>query len=501
MKNIKNLFLVAIASLSLFSCDDWIDVNESPNNPVASQITPDLMLANAEATTYRVWVRTSNRLGSLLMNEWGFNVNAFAVSSPEEFSYIIDNGFYATIWDNLYLQTANFSNIINHPSTGYDNHKAIAKIMKSYYFQYLVDLYGDVPYTEAHKGVLDITPKYDNDKAVYRDLIVQINAAIATLNASNSSRVVGNEDVMFGGNKQNWIKFANTLKLRILLRQSQDASSASYLTTEFASLNGASFLDIDAKINPGYANSDAARQNPFYSLHFDVTNASTQTFEQFRASKYFADELNLSSAIDPRRGRLFNLVGGDVVGVIQGDLSVNNGGTAPAAMSSIGPGILTSSLQSGIVISLAETNLLLAEAIHRNYLPGGAAAAQTAFDAGVNASMAQQVVTAANATTYLTAVNTVVGKGYGALTATPAQQIQAIQYQKKIALYGVSNACESYIEYNRTRLLDNIPLAIGNVTKPNRPRRLPYPASEFIANSLNIPAQGDVFVTGPFWRN
>lgn len=499
MKKLKYV-LPIVASLLLFSCDDYLDVNTSPNNPQLSQLTPDLTLANAQTGPYRTLTRTMNRLGNFFMNNWGMNVNSFAATSPQEFSLALDNAFYSGIWDGLYTSTANLSNIINHEAPNYENHKAIAKILKAYYFQYLVDIYGDVPYFGAHQGASNTSPKYDDDQVIYRDLVVQIEDAINMINTPGA-KAVGNEDVVMHGNMDQWKKFAYTLKLRILLRQANlaqtDAATQTYLNDEFAELAGVTFLDANATINPGYSNGSVSQQNPFYSLMYQVDGTTENNeFRFVRASKYMGDKLN-SSPVDPRRGRIFGLVGGTVQGVLQGDLAVVNGGTAPASISPLGTGIVTSSSQNGYMMLLSESLLLQAEAVHRGYLTGNA---QTLFDQAINASMAQLGATAG---TYVADVNLIVGKGYGAIGATSAQQIEAIMYQKNIALQGGINAMESFIEYTRTGLIDAIPLAINGVTKANKPRRLLYPTSELVGNTANVPAQtvNSVFTTGPFWKN
>jgi hypothetical protein len=220
----------------------------------------------------------------------------------------------------------------------------------------------------------------------------------------------------------------------------------------------------------------------------------TGFFRQYRASKNNADNLNSATHIDPRRGRLFQLISGSVVGVLQGDNSQVNGGTAPSVISAIGPGQVVSSAQDGYMISLAESLLLQAEAAHEGYLSGSA---QGLFDSAILASCAQLGVTPANATTYVGQVAGIVGKGY--TVASPADQVRAIMYQKNIALQGTQNTFEAYIESTRANVIDLIPGTIGTPTQPNRPRRLLYPTTELTGNSANVPAQGNVFTTGSFW--
>lgn len=495
-KRIK--ILLPVLALSLFSCSDYLDINDSSNDPTAEQITPNLSLAGAETNTYRTLARTGNVFGNLFLNNWGFNVNAFAVTSPEEFTLALTNGSYSGIWDGFYVNSANFTNIINHSAENYENHKAIAKILKSFYFQYLVDLYGDIPYTEAHLGSQNLSPAYDDDQAIYRDLVVQLEDAIATIdNPVATTIAVGTEDVIFQGNMANWKKFANTLKLRLLLRQSEmnDAETTAYLAAKFAELAGAEFLDIDATINPGYSNDSSEQQNPWYDLFFDVSGSATTYYNQYGAAEFFANELNSNPTSDARKGKIFELVSGQVSGVRQGDCSQTFGPecTAPTTISKLSTtGVLSGPDQDGYMMLLSESLLLQAEAVHRGYLAGDA---QDLFDQAITASFNH--LNAGSSTQYISEVNTVAEKGYGAGTST--QKLKAIMYQKKVALTGV-NAMEVFIEYTRTGFIDDIDLA-DDATQPNKMRRLLYPTSELVGNTANVPqlSLSDIFVQGPFW--
>jgi len=297
-------------------------------------------------------------------------------------------------------------------------------------------------------------------------------------------------------------KFANTLKLRILLRQSTkgstngatttDAATVTYLTAQFATLDN-NFVDRNITINPGYSNAKDAQQNPWMNLMVNlsettVTYRSTYNFR--RASSFIAGQLN-NNPVDPRRGRLFGLVGTSVVGVTQGDASQPSG-TAPLNLSPLGPGLVINSAQDGYVMLLAESLLLQAEAVERGFISGDA---QSLFDAAITASMSHLGATVG---TYVADVNAVDGKGYTVST----NKLQAIMYQKSIALSG-TNGVEAWIEYTRTGFINNIPMPMGSTSPTGKkPLRLMYPTSELASNSANVPAQSiaDAFNVGPFWK-
>lgn len=512
MKTLK-IFLPFIA-LSLFSCSDFLDVNNTPNSPTTDIVPPNLILAAAHSNSYRTMATTANELGNVWMNNWGANVNAFTGGYADEFSLAINASFYQGIWNNIYLNTANYSNIINSEFPNYENHKSIARIMKTYYFQYLVDLYGDIPYSEAHLGGANLAPVYDNDKDIYRDLYEQLDLAITDIqNAPATTIAVGSEDVIMGGDMSKWIRFANTLKLRLLIRQTElaltDAETQTYLNTKFAELvaDGATFIGAGetATINPGYSNNSESRQNPFYSRWGLTLNGSSETpsYRFVGASADIAANLNTSPP-DPRRARQYTVVGGNVVGVKQGDASQNGGGgTAPLNISKLGIAFFpntgvgtaagattsaTASAQNGFIMTASESLFLQAEAVHRGYLPGNAKAL---FDAAISQSFA---MTGATIGTYLTAVDSQVGKGW---TATP-NKIEAIMYQKRIALMNI-HGIESFIEYTRTGF-PRVPRAL-TAQYPSKPNRLMYPTSELSGNSANVPTQtlANVFNTFVFW--
>ncbi|WP_024773111.1 SusD/RagB family nutrient-binding outer membrane lipoprotein, partial [Aquimarina macrocephali] len=112
------------------------------------------------------------------------------------------------------------------------NRLAIIEILKVYTFHVLVDLFGDVPYSEALS--LDdniLNPAYDDDQSIYTNIINQLNTAISNLNTSGKS--FGDSDLIYQGDVSKWAKFANSLKLRLALRIADvDSNQAGTLATE-----------------------------------------------------------------------------------------------------------------------------------------------------------------------------------------------------------------------------------------------------------------------------
>lgn len=246
MKNIK-LLVSTITVLLLFSCDDYLDINQDTNNVQFEDVPPRLILSGTQVTGYRVQTTRMNELGNVFMNSWAGNVNAFTGGYAKQFNLNIDNTFYDEIWDDIFTTVKNYQTIIDYQNTdgSQDYYIAIAKIMKAHSLQYLVDLYGDIPYTDAFQDLKNITPKYDDDQFIYRSLITELEEARDLIDNSTTGNVVeAGEDVIFGGDLNAWYAFANTIELRMLLRMSNNIGNvASYRDDKLSSLQGATFID------------------------------------------------------------------------------------------------------------------------------------------------------------------------------------------------------------------------------------------------------------------
>ncbi|MDZ7636016.1 MAG: SusD/RagB family nutrient-binding outer membrane lipoprotein [Bacteroidales bacterium] len=187
-------------------CEDYLDVNTDPNNPTA--VTPDLATASYGqyyTALYQTTDRGLSHLGNMMMVNWSQS-DGFAWYA-DEFKYNVTSSFYQGVFNNTFANTLKqYQILFNLTDPMYDNYKAIAKIMKSYHFQLLVDCYGDIPYSEALGRSLEATPKYDDAQEIYDDLIVQLTEAIAIIKAAPAlAKVPGSDDAIFGGNMTNWI--------------------------------------------------------------------------------------------------------------------------------------------------------------------------------------------------------------------------------------------------------------------------------------------------------
>lgn len=545
MKKLK--FLVPILALAFLSCDQYLDVNDSPNQLTFDKATPSKLLPGAQVSTYRVQVGSMNQLGNVFMNSWTRNVQSFGNGFDKELQLNLDNGFYASIWDGLFRELKNYQAIIDYPNPDgtYDNYVAAAKICKSFYTQYLVDLYGNIPYSEAWKGNANVTPKYDDDYAIYQSLITQLEEARNLIdNAPANAEDIAPYDVMLEGDMTKWTEFANTVQLRLCLRMSEcTGAKATYRDSKLADIAAGPFLSGNVSINPGFSGATADNLTPMISNYFyntDQSNVQNRTFiamsghawkslQSYATTNYptagsqeiiAGSGVNYPNLTDPRSTRIFTGgIQGGAVGprraVNQGSSSVNVAAPTTAipgppsrlgALGHINPydqaGILAGTAAGypadffgvdGFIMTLSESCFLQAEAAVR--YPALFSGGQTLFEQGITDSFLFRNATIG---TYIASINSRPNFGW---TGTNTQKLHAIMYQKWIALMGI-NGIESFIDYTRTGF-PLTPLS-SNATQTRKPYRLVYPVSEYVANSANVPAMSptDPFAINtltPFW--
>ncbi|GGI28950.1 SusD/RagB family nutrient-binding outer membrane lipoprotein [Pedobacter mendelii] len=506
---IKGIALLSL-TMAVTSCEkNFLDINDNPNTPTTT--TPELVLPAALSNTGTVVNNNLNVLGNLLTGNWGQSPD-FLFYQPQE-TYQLTPNTYDAVWTSLYAGGLNDYKYVEAQAlaSGKKNALAISKIMQAYNFQLLVDTWGDVPFTDALKGTTTSAPKYDKAEDVYDGILTLIDAGIASINvAAGADNPTSSSDIMFGSasvtiSMGKWLRFANTLKLRVLLRQSLIPSRAAKVTAGFASLSGATFLAVgeNAGVNPGYIN-QAGKFNPLYGqIGFNVTGAETSNYQATRANKFAVDYL--TTVADPRIGLIYRPAVTPIpatqtyTGVYPGTTATPT--TKKDNYSAVGAGVLPSSASSGFakpayLLTASEAFFLQAEAYLKGYLPGGAAAAQTAYQTGIEESFKLLGSTAAAANTYYTASTSPLVSW--TLATTSARQFEAIITQKWIANNGF-NGNEAWAEYRRTGFPTNIPIGLNNVSGGKLPLRLPYPQNELASNAANVP-QINIFSSKIFWE-
>lgn len=486
----KKILIIFILSGFFMSCEDFLDVNTDPNNP--TEVGPDLVLPVAQNFTAR-WMHGDRRvshLGNMIMYNWSESAGYSWYN--DEFQYRANaTTFYAAVFNEGYNDVLKqYSDLDDLDTEVYGAYVAISKIMKAYHFQILVDFYGDIPYSEALQRSLNSNPAYDNGQAIYDDLIVELTEAIELLSAAEASDLSvlpEVDDIIFGGDLTSWKRFANTIKLRILTRES-DVKDDAYINQELAVIatEGSGFITADVTVDPGYLDEEN-KQNPFWE-DFGAGPDGTPTLTSLAtsATDYIIDYLTNTS--DPRIDYIYEEPATGHLGVPQG-ITADPAIYHSDLVSNIGPGILIGPGQSSVIFTLAERYFNEAELA----LKGFGGDPEALYNTGVEASFVGLGLSAADAATYLTQSTPLIS-----YAASP-EKLEAIITQKWIALNGMT-AEQSWFDWSRTGFPADLPIS-QEVPNLVRPVRLSYPASEVGANAANVPTQPNVFDSKVFWAN
>jgi len=540
MKLKKIIFVFPLAVIILASgvgCrKSQFNINRNQNDPTDSTVTYDVVLPAA-----------LHAAGSIVGTQWGTIQNwmgfwarsgTYAPNVIEE-TYQITTGFGNGIWNSCYDNNYDLQ-IVQQKAhiAGAGFYEGIARIMKAQNFQILVDVYGNVPYSEAMKGSANPTPKYDKGLDIYKDLFRQIDTGISLIKNSaptttNGDKNIWTNDIMFGNPvsgvigdvaamKVKWARFGNTLKLRMLLHCYAVAGIDK--AAEIAKINaeGSGYLDVgqNAQVQPGYKSD---KPNPFYTI-FKTNTAGSQTANNvyYAANKWGIEYYEWDG--DPRETRFYE-ARGSLKGVPYGLPPI--GDNAAANVAGIGPGVYKSNTAPQCVFSSAESFFLQAEARQRGIITTGPTAA-VLLTSAITESFAY--VGASGAATYISNnasypdvdINGV-AQGIGA----PVGGLFTILSQKWFALNGI-NTLEIWNDYRRVPYTDVATKLISGANAPtdhfvygdggaydpgptlsvapqNTSTKIPvrylYPQTEYNYNPENVGGEGTVnaFTSRIFW--
>jgi hypothetical protein len=505
MKRNKFLYFIISAGTLFTACSkNYLDVNNDPNRVTDASITAELIFPQAENT---VGVRQASG-NFLFLDHWiGYYAqNGGFAPQQNELTYNIDNTFGNAIWGNHYHAIFDLHQAQVKGLAGGDTALAGASmVLQAKLFQELVDIFGDIPYSQAFQVNVTTTPAYDKAQDIYNGLQLKLDSAIKYLHAT-ASNAFASADIINHGDENKWILFANTLKLRLLIRQSEVSGfNPSAEIAKIKSNGGVLMAGQSISVNPGYSN-QTAKQNPFYSsFGFTVTGSPATTADN--ANAYIIKLLTINN--DPRIGRLFYPVGfsgntfvGCTFGGLQSSLPQAN------QSSYFGPGVIGDPSSSGDVTQgpgssqnqwitpSFESMFWYAEAVARGWITGGPTA-QQAYEAAVTESFVWLGVPNAQsaAATYLA--------GAGAWQpGTAESEDKFIALQKYLALAGI-DPLEAWSDLRRLNMLTDmsyISVAPGKLSN-TLPVRLLYPQTEYTTNSANVSKEGsiNVFTSKLFW--
>lgn len=524
MKYVKFLFVAALAGIVGTSCKkDFFDINQNPNQPVTSNITADLILP---AVQTQIAQRNAGGTGTGgtppglsfgWLNRWmGYWApSASWAPNNEENSYNISTGFGSSVsmWNNWYNNLYDLDQMMKRAQAdGQDMFLGAGKILTALCYHQLVDVFGNVPFSKAMDIKNNIQPAYDKGEDIYPKLITMITDGINLIkNADiNVNTNIGSADVMFHGSKTLWAKFGNTLKLRLLIHQSQIPGFNPSAEISTINSEGSGFLNAGqtAAANPGYTD---AKPNPYwatwgYALNGDKAN----TYD--RANNFALNQMKTLNDVryqyfyrPVRTGTLAGQYLGIDYALINADPSKTEantsdiGGNTPGGTNATG--LLKGPTMDAWILPSYESIFLQAEALTRGWAINTTyASAQAAYTEAVKESFRWLVVGGSTAAAN-TAATTYLAQADPKITwpATQAAQINVILWQKYFAFNG-NNALETWTDYRRIPAV-TLPLSVAPRVSNAIPVRMPYPQDEYSYNASNVLAQGTInlITSNIFW--
>ena len=263
----KIKYKLMLMIFGLFSClgctNDFEKTNTNPNQPDRID-QPRLLLSGV--------IRGLNNLGDI--RYYGAVLGDYSV---DQFVSMFNDAFNNTQTSQLYYNGRNVQDMINLAEKDKLPHvQAMGIVIKSLMFQQMTDAYGDFPYSESLKGKTDgvFTPKYDTQEDIYNDLLKQLESANELL-AQSSAEEIGSYDCLYNGDILKWRKFANSLKLRLLMRISgkRDVSKdISEMVSQPDKYPLMSSIDDNAAIT--YLNDQSSHWCPLYNATIEKFNGT-----------------------------------------------------------------------------------------------------------------------------------------------------------------------------------------------------------------------------------
>lgn len=298
MKLHKILIMLIITTGVFSGCkridDKFEGLLNNPNAPLPASADVDLYM-NRVQLSFAAFFNTAQSFGQELTRQivmYGPTyTNAYSATS------------YDGIWNNAYTQIFKHVNVLVPIADAAKKYvqSGAAKILKAYTMMTLVDMFGNVPYSEANLGTANTNPKVDNGKDVYAAAIALLDDAIATLSKTPGS-YPGVQDLYYGATnatgKAKWITLAKTLKFRAYMQtRLVDATAASKIQALLAEND---LIDTPAEdFEFKYSTKQAApnSRHPRYNSNYTTSGS---------ASDYIGTHFMWALVADPAKGSFSN---------------------------------------------------------------------------------------------------------------------------------------------------------------------------------------------------
>ncbi|MVT10775.1 SusD/RagB family nutrient-binding outer membrane lipoprotein [Chitinophaga tropicalis] len=475
----KKIFAYISVLMLAASCSDLSSLNDDPKK--ATDVPGDMLFTSAQKNLY----------DNMTSNSVNLNVFRLLAQQQAQVTYIdesrydlatrnIPQAFWHALYRDVLEDLYAAKNLIKGDSalsdidqTIKDNKLAIIDINEVYTYFVLVTAFGNLPYTET-MNVNIPNPTFDDQKTVYLNLLDRLKTDVAALDASQGS--FGSQDLVYKGDIGKWVKFANSLRLKmaLVIADNDDTKAqAAAVVSEVASNVFTSNADNAVlKYLTSQPNTNPIWVDLVNSKRTDYVIAST-----------LVDLMNTRN--DPRRPFYFTAVAsGNYVGGTYGS------GNVYSSYSHVSAKVTAPDFEA-LLLDYSEVEFALAEAAERGLAVTGTAAEH--YTNGITASISYWGGSGEQVTTYLAQPSV----AYATATGTWKEKIGT---QKYIALY--NRGYDAWLEWRRLDYpIFNPPV---DIAYSSIPVRLTYPVSEQNLNETKYEEAasaigGDKLTTKLFW--
>ncbi|MCG7856716.1 SusD/RagB family nutrient-binding outer membrane lipoprotein [Flavihumibacter sediminis] len=455
MRSFSSIYITYIICiiLTMTSCRKQFDININPSvvtNPPINTVMPNVTVNLAFAGGNELL-----RFPGLWVQQYAAQGNAGNQLRLVE-NYIVQGSDLISVWATLYANLLIDNEYILSNSADHPYYNGIARIINAWTFQHIVDMWGDVPFTEALNLSAIPNPSFDDDALIYPALVILLDEGIAQLSKEPTGMIPGNDDLIYNGNRQKWIRLANTLKMRIAIHYSEiDPGYTKSVINALVDAGAPVIDDNDYNFQMPFVDAPNA-QNPIHQFEFrrpnqlfpnaflvDMMNERSDPRRAFYLTPYpYLSEPATFKGAAPGDAQAFNYSRFHTY--LRGSLKNNpaslpDGSLSPLAAQYTGTAPIR-------LLTAAEYFFIRAEASLRF---GATGDAEELFRTAIRKSMEEVGVDEASIGEYLAA--------HGDLIGTPEEQLEQIIGEKYIALYGV--ALEPYTDWRRTGypLIEKVP--------------------------------------------
>lgn len=467
MKYSSKLLLVSVFTVFMvFGCSDYLDINDDPNNPTSAPL--EGLMTN---TTFET-ARNTNRVAGTT----SFFVQHFASPNEATSTDIHEAVSYATAWYNLYYNIDDLLVLTRQAEDiGAPHYAGISKVMTAYNLSLLVNMFGDVPYSD---GFTDETlqPEYDSSEQIYNEMFSLLSEAITDLQASESAASPSNDDFIYGGDRAAWTRTAYALRARFLNHYSK---LGSYDPAAVLNAVDNAFASNDEDFQMTFFDEGGVTRNPWHILA--VNNAglllggwlSDQFVDHLSGETYGIEDPRLDYITDPASNENFPELIGEYIGTRNGAGRGNAPEQGVRAVLSVDSWYADEPTRELLMATYAEMKFIEAEAA----LGTDPARAYLAYQEGIRAHMEKLGVDEAEINDYLTSPEVAVG----AANLT----IDEIMKEKYVAMFLTPEAWNDARRYDYN--YEGFEAPANSALGGEMIRLVRYPDSELQRNASNVP--------------